>query len=92
MPPKAKEFESATRIGIWRATLGMASTAHLGSGSRKLIVGGAICSRSAEIVTTSSSPPLAPSAWPCTGFVDETGGGASPKTARIAWDSVMSLA
>ena len=41
---------------------------------------------------TVTSPPLAPSAWPWIGLVDETGGGRSPKTRRIASDSVMSLA
>ena len=42
IPPKAKELDRATRIGRGRASLGMASTGHLGSASRKLIVGGAI--------------------------------------------------
>ena len=56
-----------------RASLGTASIGQRGSASRKLIVGGAICSRNASIVTASSSPPLAPSAWPWIGLVDDTG-------------------
>src|SRR5512136_45385 len=73
MPPKAKELEIAASIRCGRASLGTALMGQLGSNSRKLIVGGAICERNASIVIASSSPPLAPSAWPWIGFVDETG-------------------
>ncbi len=45
MPPKAKELVRAVRIGMGRASLGTASTGHLASASRQLMVGGAIFSR-----------------------------------------------
>ena len=73
MPPKAKELVSAVRIGMGRATFGTASTGHLASASRQLMVGGATFSRTAPIVTTSSSAPAAPRACPWMGFVEETG-------------------
>src|ERR1700732_5395272 len=50
IPPKAKELVSAVRIGMGRASLGTASTGHLASASRQLMVGGAIFSGNAPIV------------------------------------------
>src|SRR5580704_5322338 len=93
MPPKAKELVSAVRIGMGRASLGTASTGHLTSASRQLMVGGATFSRTAPIVTTSSSAPAAPSACPWMGFVEETGRFESrlPKTSLSASASVASL-
>src|SRR5579875_181697 len=93
IPPKAKELLRAVRIGIGRASFGTASTGHFASASRQLMVGGAIFSRTAPIVTTSSSAPPAPSAWPWMGFVEETGRFASrfPKMAAKASDSVASF-
>src|ERR1700738_1064510 len=94
MPPKAKEVVSAVRIGMGRASLGTASTGHLASASRQLMVGGAIFSRTAPIVTTSSSAPAAPRPCPGMGFGDETGRFESrlPKTSLSASASVASLA
>src|SRR5208337_4114052 len=64
IPPKAKELVRAVLIGMGRASFGTASTGHLASASRQLMVGGATFSRTAPIVTTSSSAPAAPSACP----------------------------
>src|ERR1700730_2499627 len=93
MPPKAKELVSALWIAMGRATFGTASTGHLASASRQLMVGGATFSRTAPIVTISSSAPAAPSACPWMGFGEETGRFESrlPKTSLSASASVASL-
>src|SRR5262245_25288624 len=64
IPPKAKELLSAIRIGMGRASFGTGSTGHLGSAPLQLIVGGTILSRTAPMVTMSSSAPAAPRPCP----------------------------
>src|ERR1035441_3867227 len=62
-PPKAKELDMAYSTCWWRATLGITSRLHSGSGSLKLAVGGSTPSRSAITVARHSSAAAAPSAW-----------------------------
>jgi len=63
----------AASILCFCATFAVALIGQRASVSRKLMVGGAICVRSASMAMASSKPPLAPSAWPWIGFVDDTG-------------------
>src|SRR5262249_12549802 len=77
-PPNPNEFESATSTCSVRASFGIVSRRHSGSGVVWLIVGGSTPRSSASTVKTASSAPAAPSACPVAPFVDETGGSEEP--------------
>ena len=66
----------------------------VGSGSRKLIVGGAMPSFNALTVTMASTAPAAPMRWPWMGLVEDTASLSipAPKTSDSASASATSLA
>src|ERR1700755_3655852 len=71
VPPKPKEFDSATLISRLRGAFGTRSIAVSTEGLSRLMVGGATLSRIAKILKIASIAPAAPSRCPVDDFVDD---------------------
>ena len=92
MPPKPKEFDSATSISRLRAVCGTRSIAVSTDGFSRLIVGGTTLSRIARILKIASIAPAAPSKCPVDDFVDyiDTLEAALPSSRSTAPSSISS--
>src|ERR1700740_1434965 len=92
VPPKPKEFESATLISRLRAVCGTRSIAVCTDGLSRLIVGGATLSRIARIEKIASMAPAAPRRWPVEDLVDDidTFDAALPTSRSTAPSSISS--
>src|SRR6185437_6462410 len=92
VPPNPKLLESATSIFIGLALLGARSSAVSTDGLSRLMVGGAIWSRSASTLNAASTAPAAPSRWPIDDLVDDmvTLPAAWPKSRSTAPNSISS--
>src|ERR1700720_2208486 len=71
VPPKPKEFDSATLISRLRGAFGTRSIAVSTDGLSRLMVGGAILSRIARMLKIVSIAPAAPSRCPVDDLVDD---------------------
>src|SRR6266571_2584553 len=71
VPPKPKEFDSATLISRLRAACGTRSIVVSTDGFSRLMVGGAILSRIARMLKIASIAPAAPNRCPVDDLVDD---------------------
>src|SRR5262245_47002460 len=83
LPPNPNEFDTATRTGCGRASLGTWHNRHSGSGLSRLMVGGRAWRSSATRHASASAAAAAVSKWPVMLLVELTGtrGRAGPNTA-----------
>src|SRR3981189_3843890 len=86
VPPKPKEFDSATLISRLRGAFGTRSIAVSTDGLSRLMVGGAMLSRIARMLKIASIAPAAPRRCPADDLVDDidTRGGALPSIRSTA--------
>src|ERR1700722_4355706 len=92
LPPKPKEFDSATLISRLRGVCGTRSIAVSTDGFSRLMVGGAMLSRIARMLKIASIAPAAPSRCPVDDLVDdiETRDAALPSNRSTAPSSISS--
>lgn len=81
-----------TRRSASTATLGTQSMSHSGSVSVWLMVGGMKPSRMASVHAMAANALAAPMVWPIIDLIETVRGVLSPKTCRMARDSLTSLA
>src|SRR3569623_63794 len=92
VPPKPKEFESATSICFFSGTFGTRLIGVSTDGFSRFNVGGATLSRIASSEKIASTEPAAPSRCPMADFVDDIAafGAASPSSRVTAPNSISS--
>src|ERR1700681_876841 len=92
VPPKPKEFDSATLISRLRGAFGTRSIAVSTDGLSRLMVGGAMLSRIARMLKIASIAPAAPSRCPVDDLVDDidTRDAALPSIRSTAPSSISS--
>ena len=92
MPPKPKEFDSATSMVFLSGTFGTRLMALSTDGLSRLSVGGAMPSRMASSEKIASTDPAAPKRCPIADLVDDMAalGAASPRSRVTAPSSISS--
>src|ERR1700737_554088 len=92
VPPKPKEFDSATLISRLRGAFGTRSIAVSTDGLSRLMVGGAMLSRIARMLKIASIAPAAPRRCPVDDLVDDidTRDAALPSIRSTAPSSISS--